>query len=213
MQIFSTGIRAEILKQNIELGVYYSLYAPALDFIVQNYSASANDIQLEEFLSQCKEKKNSSLLLLTILHSFRPEFISSRSIEMVSVIADTNNEGITLGSLFRQLGNIVSLFPPSLEQKVPLFNEAWKTISTITNVADFMSCIELWSQYVASNFDITTLNTFFRDILTRVTEKRAFERHYNELQGIMDKVVTNVTDFHGLLSMVRNKFLHCSVYV
>lgn len=202
LQIFNTSIRAEILKQNLELSVYYSLYAPALDFIVQNYAVSANDVQLHEFLAQCKDKKNSSLLLLTILHSFRPEFISSKVIEMVSILADTNNEGITLGCLFRQLGNIVSLFPPPVEQRVLLFNEAWKTISTITNVKDYISCIELWSQYIASNFDITTLNTFFYDILTRVTPKRAFEKYYNELQGIMDKVVSNVTDFHGLMNMV-----------
>ncbi|CAG9805529.1 unnamed protein product [Chironomus riparius] len=199
--IFNTGIRAEILKQNIELSVYFSLYAPALDFIVQNYAASATDVQLEEFLTHCKDKKNSSLLLLTILHSFRPEFISSRSVEMVSILAETNNEGITKGSLFRQLGNIVSLFPPPVEQRVLLFNEAWKTISTITNVGDYMACVELWSQYIASNFDIITLNTFFGDVLTRIVQKRAFERYYNELQGLMDKVVSNVIDFHGLLSM------------
>lgn len=198
------------MKQNIELSVYFSLYAPALDFIVQNYAACATDVQLEEFLTQCKDKKNSSLLLLTILHSFRPEFISLRSIEMVSILADTNNEGITKGSLFRQLGNIVSLFPPPVEQRVLLFNEAWKTISTITNVGDYMSCVELWSQYIASNFDITTLNTFFGDVLSRIVQKRAFERYYNELQGLMDKVVSNVTDFHGLLSMVSDSM--CNIF-
>jgi hypothetical protein len=194
------------LKQNIDLSVYFSLYAPALDFIVQNQSANANDLQLHEFLTQCRDKKNNSMLLLTILHSFRPEFISLRAIEIVSILADTNNEGITKGSLFRQLGNILSLFPPPLEKRVIVFNDAWKSVNTLTNVEEYVSCVELWSPYIASNFDITTINSFFGDILSRVIPKRAFERFYNELQGIVDKIVSNVTDFHGLLNMVRFSF-------
>lgn len=195
-----------MLKQNVDFSVYFSLYAPALDFIVQNYAANANDLQLQEFLDQCKDKKNNALLLLTILHSFRPEFISLRGIEIAIVLGDTNNEGITKGILFRQLGNILSMFPPPVDKKVQIFNEAWKSVNAITNVGDYISCVEMWSQYIATNFDINTINSFFGEILTRVLQKRAFERFYNELQGIMDKTVSNVTDFHGLLNMVRKKY-------
>jgi hypothetical protein len=189
------------LKQNIDLSVYLSLYAPALDWIFQNYAACASNVQLEELLNHCKDKKNNSLLFLTLLHSFRPEFITSRAMDFVKVIADTNNEGITTGTLFRQLGNIISLFPPPLDERVKTFNEAWKSISTITNISDYMQCIEMWSIFIANNFDISTLNSFFGDIVTRITQKRAFEKHYTELQGIIDKVASNIKDFHGFLSM------------
>jgi hypothetical protein len=141
------------------------------------------------------------MLLLTILHSFRPEFISLRAIEIVSILADSNNEGITKGTLFRQLGNIFSLFPPPVEKRVTVFNEAWKSVNTLTNVGEYIQCVELWAQYIASNFDINTINSFFGDILSRVIPKKAYERFNSELQGIMDKTASNVTDFHGLLSM------------
>lgn len=171
--------------------------------MVQNVSAIATDVQLEEFLMQCKEKKNNSLLLMTILHSFRPEFITTRAIECVLILSDTNNnEGISKGALFRQLGNIFSLFPPPIEQRVKVFNEAWKTVNTITNINDYVACVELWSPFIASSFDIETIDKFFGEILVRVTLKRAFERFYNELQGLVDKTVENVKDFQGLLSMV-----------
>lgn len=195
------------MKQNIDLSLYLSLYNPALDWIIQNYSALATDVQLEEFLSQCKEKKNNSLLLLTILHSLRPEFITARAVEFVIILSETNSEGITKGALFRQLGNILSLFPPPLEQRVQVFNEAWKTVNTLTNVSDYVSCVELWSPFIASSFDVSTINQFFGDILVRVTLKRAFERYYNELQGVVDKTVSSVKDFQGLLSMVSYSLL------
>ena len=182
--------------------VYLSLYNPALDFIVQNFASIASDIVLEDLLNQCADKKNNSLLLITLMHSFRPEFISAKSFDLVSFLADANNEGITRGALFRQLGNILSLFPPPHEQRLMVLNEAWKTINTITNVSDYVSCVELWSQYVAMNFDSAIVNKFLGDILVRVTQKRAFERHYAELQGIVDKIITNIIDFEGLMAMV-----------
>lgn len=185
------------------MGIYLSLYSPALDWMVQNLSSTATDIQLEDFLAQCKDKKNNSLLIMTILHSFRPEFIAARAMEFVMILADTCNEGITKGALFRQFGNIISLFPPPVDQRSIVLNEAWKTINTITNARDYVSCVELWSQFIASNFGIETLNKFFGDVLARVTPKRAFELLYSEMQGIMDKTVTNVRDFYGLLNMVN----------
>lgn len=192
------------MKQNIDLSVYLSLYNPALDWIVQNFSSNVNDVVLESLLNQCKEKKNNSLLLMTAMHSFRPEFLAARSFDMVAILADATNEGITRGALFRQLGNILSLFPPPLDQRLMVLNEAWKTINTITNVSDYVSCVELWAQYVAANFDSTIVNKFLGDILIRVTQKRAFERHYAELQGIVDKIVTNIRDFEGLMALVSS---------
>lgn len=207
LQIFNTGIRAELLKQNIDLSVYLSLYNPALDWILQNISINVSDVVLEDLLNQCREKKNNSLLLMTAMHSFRPEFLAARSLDLVAILADATNEGITRGALFRQLGNILSLFPPPIDQRLMVLNEAWKTISTITNVADYVSCVELWSQYVAANFDLLIVNKFLGDILIRVTQKRAFEKHYAELQGLVDKVVTHIRDFEGLMSLVSESRL------
>lgn len=192
------------MKQNIDLSIYLSLYNPALDWILQNFSSTASDVLLEDLLNQCREKKNNSLLLITVMHSFRPEFLAVRSLDLVSILADSNNEGITRGALFRQLGNILSLFPPPMDLRLMVLNEAWKTINTITNVGDYVSCVELWSQYVAANFDLEIVNKFLGDILIRVTHRRAFEAHYGELQGVVDKVVANIRDFEGLMALVKD---------
>lgn len=198
------------MKQNIDLNVYLSLYNPALDFILQNFTSAVCDAVLDDLLNQCKEKKNNSLLLITIMNSFRPEFLAVRSFSLVSILADSNSEGITRGVLFRQLGNILSLFPPPIDQRLMVLNEAWKTINTITNVADYVSCVELWSQYVAANFECEIVDKFLGDILVKVTQKRAFEKHYAELQGIIDKIVTNIVDFEGLMALVRvTVFVEC----
>lgn len=45
------------------------------------------------------------------------------------------------------------------------------------------------------------------DILYHMTPNRAYERHYHELQVIVDKIVSNAQDIHGVLSLVSSKFL------
>lgn len=205
-------MRAEILKQNIDLTIYLSLYNPALDWIVQQLVLGVGDVILEDLLNQCKDKRNNSLLLVTILNSFRPEFVALKSLDFVSLLSESSCEGITRGALFRMLGNILSLFPPPIDQRLMVLNEAWLIINTITNIADYVPCVELWSEYVAKNFDLIIVDKFLGDVLVHVTSKRAFEKHYNELQGLVDKIATNTRDFEGLMTLVRRFYLKCGSF-
>lgn len=165
---------------------------------------------MEDFLIQCEAQRNNSLILMSVMQSFRPEFVSAKALDFVAILSKADNEGFSRGSLFRQLGNILSLFPSPIDERLMVLNEAWKTVNTITNVDDYVSCIELWAKFVAENFDCEIINKFLGDILLRVGQKRAFERHYQELQGLVEKTVMNTKDFEGLLTIVsgfRNLYL------
>lgn len=39
------------------------------------------------------------------------------------------------------------------------------------------------------------------DILYHMTPNRSYERHYHELQVIVDKIVSNTQDIHGVLAL------------
>lgn len=143
---------------------------------------------------------------MSVMQSFRPEFISVKALDFVLILSKTDNEGFTRGTLFRQFGNILSLFPCPVDERLMVLNEAWKAINTITNVDDYVSCVELWAKFVAENFDLEIMNKFLGDILQRIGLKRAFERHYQELLGLVEKIVMNTKDFEGLLTIVRRFF-------
>lgn len=57
-QLFSTGVKADLLKQNLCLHSYLNLYVPALDWILQVLAATASESLLTEVLNQCKEQPN-----------------------------------------------------------------------------------------------------------------------------------------------------------
>lgn len=160
------------------------------------------DEKLQEVKFLCDDKRHNALLVQTLLNSFRHDFIASRSFDFVDLIKAGSGEGITKGSLFRILGQILTNTSPPNDQRLMILNECWKSINTLTNVSEYVNCVEAWTQYVTKYLDLNILNKFLGDILNHVIPKRGFEEHYTELQNIVDKILEDAQDFEGLLMMV-----------
>lgn len=136
------------------------------------------------------------------MNSFRHEFIASRALLFVTILASCAAEGITKGQLFRSLGSCLSQCPPQQEQRMIILTTSWRIINTLTEVGDYISCVEMWAQYTTEHFGIREINSFLGDVLTKMTRNRVFEQHYHELQNIVDKIVNHTKDLEGLLAMV-----------
>lgn len=158
--------------------------------------------------------------------SFKPNFIANRAVQFVSIISNSATEGITKSQLFRSLGLCLSQCPPPSDQRSSVLNESWKSISTFTHVAEYISCVEPWAQYTSMNFDVIyyltrnsiavdhlgslqlrEINNFLGEVLSRLNQNRAFENHYAEMYSIVDKVVTHTKSFEKLLISVNYLFL------
>ncbi|ETN59685.1 esophageal cancer associated protein [Anopheles darlingi] len=199
--IFNGGIRSEIARHRITLNVYISLYLPALDWILQGVTILTTDSQLDEILQRCTEKKNPALLLQSAMQSFRSDFIAGRACQLVQIIASTSEEGLSRAQLLRLLGSILSHTPPPTEQRAAVLTNAWKTISTMGCVEDYIQCAEMWAQYTSQHFGLREIDSFMGDILQHMTPNRAYEQHYHELQVIVDKIVSNTQDIHGVMAL------------
>lgn len=88
------------------------------------------------------------------MSSFKPNFIATRSTQFVSIISNSATEGVTKGQLFRSLGLCLCQCAPSADQKLTVLNGSWKTISTLTHAAEYISCVEPWAQYTAMHFGV-----------------------------------------------------------
>ncbi|XP_055636101.1 VPS35 endosomal protein sorting factor-like [Toxorhynchites rutilus septentrionalis] len=199
--IFNGGIRAEIAKHRITLNGYISLFLPAIDWIMQGVTILSTDSQLDDVLRRCREKKNPALLMQSIMHSFRPDFIALRAVQFVDILSTISVEGLSRGQLLRLLGGILSQSPPPIEQRAPVLNAAWRTISAMGNVEEYIQCAEMWTQYTSQHFGLREVNALMGDILYHMTPNRAYERHYHELQVIIDKIASNTQDVHGVLAL------------
>uniref|UniRef100_A0A182NQY8 Uncharacterized protein n=1 Tax=Anopheles dirus TaxID=7168 RepID=A0A182NQY8_9DIPT len=199
--IFNGGIRSEIARHRITLNGYISLYLPALDWILQGVAILTTDNQLDDILQRCKEKKNPALLLQSMMQSFRSDFIASRANHFVQILSSVSVEGLSRGQLFRLLGSILSHTPPPTEQRLSVLASAMRTISSMGNVEEFMQCAEMWAQYTSQHFGLKEVDSFLSTVLQQTTPNRVYEQHYHELQVIVDKIVSNAQDIHGILAL------------
>lgn len=133
--------------------------------------------------------------------SFKPNFIATRALLFVNIITNSTTEGITKSHLFRLLGLCLNQCPPPSDQRVAVLNGAWKTISTLTQSAEYISCVEPWSQYISQHFSLKEINTLMGEIIAHMNINRAFENYYEDIKSIVDKIVNHTKSFEGLMTM------------
>ncbi|XP_037942668.1 VPS35 endosomal protein sorting factor-like [Teleopsis dalmanni] len=202
--IFSGSIRSEINRQRIDINTYLSLYGPALDFVLQALIHKTN-LYVEDIMSKCKETKNNGPLLMSILNALKSEYIAANAMEFVKILGNTNTDGTSKGLLFRALGKSVCRCPPLQEQRISFLNASFHTINTFTDPKEYINCVEAWAQFVAENFSVTEVNIFLGNINTRMSIGKAYEKHYPQLQNILDKIMQNYKDIELLL--IQEHFL------
>lgn len=87
-----------------------------------------------------------------------------------------------------------------------------------------MSCAEIWIEFTLKNFTVCKplyklkmkkikiflffskkkeINTLLGDIIKHIQPDRSFEKFYSQLQSIVSKILTYLTDFNILFSMVN----------
>ncbi|XP_076160323.1 VPS35 endosomal protein-sorting factor-like isoform X2 [Ptiloglossa arizonensis] len=200
-QLFGHFVKEELIKQNMSLHSYLSLYSPALDWILQILVATTSENQLEDVLSQCKTQTNSSLLLNSVLTAFKPSYIASRALEFVNLIIAIEDDGYPQYLLYRSLGECLVQEPPPKEDCQSILNITWKYITDLTSPSKFMHCVEIWIQFTAIHFSVNELNAFFGKIIDRLNPNKNFELYYPQLQKIIEKIVSYKQDFESLFAM------------
>lgn len=97
----------------------------------------------------------SGAILLSILNSFRGEFIAANALEFLELINNCDTPGITKSQLLRPLGSCVSNCAPLQEQRVKFLNAAFQTINTLTDPNEYINCVETWTPFVAQYFTVS----------------------------------------------------------
>ncbi|XP_074035447.1 VPS35 endosomal protein-sorting factor-like isoform X3 [Leptinotarsa decemlineata] len=150
--LFSRGVEAELHVQKMDMSTYVTLYTPALNFILEAVACKVKDSILPNLLNVCREYKNSSLILNTIMSGLKPSYISERCLEFLEMMVNCSDQGIPLYVLLRTLGLCVSVCPPPSEQRKQILNIVWKFISSFSKPNEFIACAEAWVQYVVLYF-------------------------------------------------------------
>ncbi|XP_042908545.1 VPS35 endosomal protein-sorting factor-like isoform X2 [Parasteatoda tepidariorum] len=204
-QLQSKFVQDTLTKQNLDLPAYLTLYPPALDWILQCVTYKASETVLSQVLHNSKNQCNSALLLNSVMAAFKPEFIAKRATELVEIMKECDDSGFPKHLLFRTLGLCLISADPPENEKLQLLNDIWKIVTKLKNPADYMSCAEVWIEYIVKHFSKREVNTFLGDIIRHMLLDRAFEQHYPQLTKVVDRILLHIHDFSVIFSM--DKFL------
>ncbi|KAJ8038159.1 UPF0505 protein C16orf62-like [Holothuria leucospilota] len=204
-QLDSDTVQNILAMQRLDMPSYLNLYSPALDWILQCIAFKAAENTLTEILGKCKKNCNNALLLNSIMSAFKPEFVSRRAIEFLELIKECEEAGFPKHNLYRSLGTNLILAAPPEQHRRNILNEVWKAVMKFQTPAEYISCAEVWVEYPCKHFSKKEVNTILNDIIKHMTPDRAFENHYQELQSVVSKILSQMHDFSVLFSM--DKFL------
>ncbi|KJE94840.1 hypothetical protein CAOG_005411 [Capsaspora owczarzaki ATCC 30864] len=204
-QVQSSAVARILQEQNVDLGSYLNLYAPAVEWLLNCIAYRAPEATLEKILKQYNDQCKSAVVLNAILTAFRPTYVSSQATIFTELIRTADCTGFAIHDLYRTLGTNLVLSDPPEKLRLTILNEVWKVVMKLTDPIPYMSCAEVWIEYPVKHFGAAQINAFLGDVIKHVTVDRAFESFYPQLQSIVNKVLSHITDFGMLFSM--DKFM------
>lgn len=201
-QLFTQSMKTELNRQNISIFIYLNLYTPALDWILQVLTRTADENILSEVISRCKLQSNCALLLNAILVAFKPEYIASRAMEFVDLVDECKHDiSFPQYLLYRSLGECLVKEDLPRDDCQTIYEIIWRYITSLQEPVKFMHCAEVWIQFVVMHFSVKELDDFLKEIINHLSPKRIFENYYPQLQAIVEKIVSKTQDFESLLAM------------
>ncbi|XP_057321431.1 VPS35 endosomal protein-sorting factor-like [Microplitis mediator] len=201
-QLFTQTMKTELNRQNISIFIYLNLYTPALDWILQVLTRTADENILSEVISRCKLQANCALLLNAILVAFKPEYIASRAMEFVDLVDECKHDiSFPQYLLYRSLGECLVKEDLPRDDCQTIYEIIWRYITSLQEPVKFMHCAEVWIQFVVMHFSVKELDDFLKEIINHLSPKRIFENYYPQLQAIVEKIVSKTQDFESLLAM------------
>lgn len=137
------------------------------------------------------------------MSSFRSEFIAKYSVDIMNtILLSASVEDINKFQLMRMLGSVLAEVPIPPEDRYVIMDAALKFVTSLRDTKAYMASLEAWAEFTAKHFSLKQINFIMNDILSHLTPNRAFEEHYPELKNVVERIVCNVSDFEGLMTMV-----------
>lgn len=191
-----------VASNKVDADKYVDLYSPALEWMLQNIGYNSNEELFYALLQQYREYCNNSAVLIHILASFKPNFISSHALNMTTLIKEADeNKAVLKSKLYLTLGICLISSPPPKEQRLPILNDVWKVVTKITDPDEYMEIAVVFVQFLLINFTEREVNIFLKDVIKHIKQDQAHIRLQTQLQTIISKVMEHSQDIEKTLSM------------
>ena len=184
-------------KVGINKGQYFDLLAPALDWILEVLGKDAGEPLFHKVLDRYqKEGKSSAIFLNSIINSFEAHLVAQAASILIYEIKNCD-DSLPRHILFKSLGEQFCVCPPDDKNKLELLNEIWKFVTTMKEIVDYTSVVEVFIEFVCKSFSLKEVGILLRDLLQHLKNSgmTTFEIVEADIQNILLTILENTDDF------------------
>lgn len=208
-QLVSAIVQQTLAQQKVDFIVYYSLFVPALEWILNCLFYKSDNLVLDQvFLTFQKlyttpiatANNNGSLALIlnSLIIGYPSTFIIDHLPKFIEFIKHVGNGGqlllaypkyILVKNIADSLNSLENLFEFNVENKSLILEEIWTIIHGLSLTEEYVCCLEAWAEIIAKHYTVSDINYLLGDLVTFLLPKREFETYGPNLLTILSKII------------------------
>lgn len=154
-QLQTPKMVAYLKRWQLTEGQYLHLHSPAIEWILKCVGKDASKETFQIVLQQYMEHCNHRAVLKHIIEAFDAGLYSHGSLAMVTLVKSSLDDGIDVVDVFKLLADRLVPSPPPEEQRLPLLNEVWKSVSKCDSLLKYIACASSWLEVVTRHYSVS----------------------------------------------------------
>lgn len=140
---------------------YLGLHSPAVEWLMKCVATSeCSQDAFETILAHYREYSDNSMVLKHICESFGPQYYASNPLVMLQLMRVSAPSQYSKCHLYSLLALQLSTSPTlttSKEGKLQFLNEAWTSITSQEDIAQYMECAAAFMKLIVAHFSVRLL--------------------------------------------------------
>jgi hypothetical protein len=122
-------LAAELEKKKIQPKQYFYLLSPAIEWMLKVVGRGASRETFQSVLQLFRDTCDDTLVLRHIIEAFDASHYAHAALGMVTLAKGASVTCVGIMEVLAALGKQLAIHPPPEDQRLPLLNEVWKTVT------------------------------------------------------------------------------------
>lgn len=215
----SSFVQSTIINQKVNYPLYYSLFSPALEWLLGCLLYKCDDSVLDELLSYYRERLVGSSsqhdclamvlnalivtcptpMLVQRLRQFQAlvgHFFVEPDDSSSNTSTTTTTTGYPIYLLIKNIGESLSTMATHDTEQMATVRAIWKITGRLKSKSEYIHCLEAWSDLIGRYFTFEQINKIFGDVITILSPSRQFEACQTQLLTIWNNILRS-SGAHG----------------
>lgn len=136
---------------------YLALHSPAVEWLMKCTATECHADAFETIVAHYRQYSDNSMVLKHLCESFGPQFYASKPLVMLHLMRLSTPSQYTKCHLYSLLALQLSTSPTlttTKEGKLQFLNEAWTSITSQEEIAQYMECAAAFMKLIVAHFSV-----------------------------------------------------------